>query len=79
MPGDDDAPAFVAVLACHLHPQSAVDEQHLARDERGLVGAEEPYRPGDVLRIAEAAERRVLRASAPCASSGITSVSRVFT
>src|ERR1044071_5964045 len=25
------------------HPETAVDEQHLARDERGLVGAEEGY------------------------------------
>ena len=60
--GDDDAPPAVSVFA-HLHPQSAVDEQHLARDERGLVGAEEPYRPRDVLRLAEPAERRVGRAS----------------
>src|SRR5262249_58462213 len=48
------------------HSQTAVDEQHLARDERSLVGAQEPYRAGDVFRISEPAERccpehRVLR------------------
>src|SRR3954447_22677897 len=40
------------------HPQAAVDEKNSARDERRLLGAEEAYRPGDVLRIAEPAERR---------------------
>src|SRR4051794_32955974 len=39
------------------HPQAAVDEKNSARDERRLLGAEEAYRPGDVLRIAEPAER----------------------
>src|SRR5919106_406051 len=42
------------------HPQAAVDEEHFARDERGLVRAEEAYRPGHVLRRAEAAQRSVL-------------------
>src|SRR4051812_22212237 len=40
------------------HPQAAVDQKHSARDERRLLGAEEAYRSGDVLRIAEPAERR---------------------
>src|SRR3954447_2027800 len=40
------------------HPQAAVDEKNSARDERRLLGAEEAYRSGDVLRIAEPAERR---------------------
>src|ERR687892_2674675 len=43
------------------HPQAAVDEEHFARDERGLVRAEEAYRPGHVLRRAETAEGRVLK------------------
>ena len=41
-------------------------EQYLARDERRLVGAEEAYRARDVLRIAEAAERRVRKHRVPC-------------
>src|SRR5581483_11060595 len=41
------------------HSQSAVDEQHRAGHERGLVGAEEAYRPGDVLRRSEPAQRGV--------------------
>src|SRR5215216_444786 len=41
------------------HPQATVDEQHLARDERGLVRAEKAYRTGHVLRLAETAEWRV--------------------
>ena len=45
----------------------------------GLVGAEEAYRPGHVLRLAEPAERRALQASTSFASSGMTSVSRVST
>src|SRR3954452_22311760 len=40
------------------HPQAAVDEKNSSRDERRLLGAEEASRPGDVPRIAEAAERR---------------------
>src|SRR3954447_3725531 len=40
------------------HPQAAVDEKNSARDERRLLGAKEAYRSGDVLRIAEPAERR---------------------
>src|SRR5262245_11436590 len=42
-----------------LDPQSAVHEQHVARDERGLVGAEKAYRSGNVLRRPEPAERRI--------------------
>src|SRR5918998_533943 len=41
------------------HAEAAVDEQHLACDERRLVRAEEAYRPGHVLRVTQAAERRV--------------------
>ena len=37
-----------------LHPQSTVDEQHIARDERGLVGTEKSYRSGYVLRRSRA-------------------------
>ena len=62
-----------------LHPQSAVDEQHLARDERGVVGAEEAYRACDLVRLGDAAERRVASIIAFVASSGSTSVSCVFT
>src|SRR5580765_2799033 len=40
------------------HPQAAVDEKDSAGDERPFVGAEEAYRPGYVLRLAEPAERR---------------------
>src|SRR5919106_6029426 len=43
-----------------LHPESAVHQEHRARDERRFLGAEEPYRSGHVLRVAEPAERRVL-------------------
>ena len=55
--GDDDpAPAVLGCVAhLALHPQSAVDEQHRARDERGVLRAEKPNRPRHVLRIAEAA------------------------
>src|SRR5439155_10191096 len=53
---DDDSPMTVDR---QLHPQSAVDEQHLARDKRSLVGAQETYRAGDVLRPPEPAERGV--------------------
>src|SRR5215217_5480358 len=42
------------------HPQAAVDEKNSARDERRLLGAEEAYRSGDVLRISEPTERREL-------------------
>src|SRR5262245_26414823 len=41
------------------HADAAVDEQHLAGDERGLVCAQEAYRPRDVPGVSEAAERRV--------------------
>src|SRR5207245_2028143 len=41
------------------HPEAAVDEEHFPGDEGGLVRAEEAYRPRDVLRLAEALERRV--------------------
>src|SRR6476469_3088709 len=44
------------LMLASSHAEAAVDEQHLARDERGLVGAQEAYRPGHVLRLAEAAE-----------------------
>ena len=54
IPVIDDAPAPVLRVR-RSHPQPAVDEKHLARDERGLVGAQEPYRSGDVLRISELA------------------------
>src|SRR5712692_9733685 len=53
------------LISVTSHPQAAVHEQHLARDERGLVGAEEAYRSGDVLRPAETAERRVGQDHAP--------------
>src|SRR5207248_7861264 len=39
----------------------AVDAQHRPCDASGLVGAEKAYCSGDVLRIAEPAERRVLQ------------------
>src|SRR3990170_6840135 len=45
-------------LNCASHSEAAVDEEHGARDERGLVGAEEAYRPGHVLRVAQPLERR---------------------
>ena len=71
MPGHDDAVAspFCSLIGPRLHPEAAVDEQHVARDERGRVGAEEPYRAGDVVRVAEPAERGGLRASPSVASS----------
>src|SRR5690348_12609940 len=42
-----------------LHPQSAVDEEYVARDERRLVGGQEAYRPRDLVRFRDAAERCV--------------------
>src|SRR5262249_59708048 len=46
-------------------PQAAVDEQHLAGDERSLVGAEKPYRAGDVKGLPKAPEGRVLQHQLP--------------
>src|SRR6266550_1706537 len=42
------------------HPQATVDEQHLARNERGLVRAEKAYRTGHIVRLAQTAEGSVL-------------------
>src|SRR5437762_1322663 len=47
------------------HPQATVDEQHLARDERGLVRAQKAYRTGYVFRFAESTERSVLEYESP--------------
>ncbi len=66
-------------IAATLHPEPAVDQNDVAGDERGRVGAEESHRACDVLGIAEPTERRVASSIAAVASSGRTSVSCVFT
>ena len=43
------------------HHEAAVDGQHLARDERGLVGGEEGDRVGDLLGRPEPTQRRARR------------------
>src|SRR5919197_3902085 len=48
------------VLKVSSHPQAAVHEQDLARDERGLIRAEKTYRTGNVFRLPQAAEGGVL-------------------
>src|SRR5581483_4209483 len=52
-------PTPMTLTPSSSHSQSAVDEQHLAGHERGLVGAEEAYRSGHVLRRSEPAQRGV--------------------
>src|SRR6266542_5094258 len=49
----------------HSHPQPTVDEDDLACDEGGLVGAEKAYSRRHVFRIAETAERGVLQHRLP--------------
>src|ERR687887_784088 len=46
--------------AVSLHPQAAIDKEHLAGDESGLVRAEKTYRTRDVFRLTETAQGRVL-------------------
>ena len=75
---DDPAPSVLVRVAHRLHPEPAVHQEHCARDEGGVLGAEEPYRACHVLGIAEPSER-VFSSIAPVASSGRTSVKRDFT
>ena len=68
----------LSLIRATLHPEPAVDEQHVAGDERRRVGAEEAHRARDVLR-SPSRPSGVFVNIAAVASSGSTSVSCVFT